>query len=82
MGTPKVKTGMAKTCKSNDVFGHSGGRASNAYFMYLEVGDSCGKLQVIPDDTMKKLFFMVKGLLPRAQGASYQVVGGVNAYQA
>ena len=73
---------MAKTCKSNGVAIHSGGRASNACLMYLEVGDSCGKLQVIPDDITGGLPLVIKGLLLREQGASYQVVGGVMAHQA
>jgi hypothetical protein len=55
----------------------SGERERNAWIIYPRDRDSCGKLQVIPDD-----IFGSNGVIPPVdESASYQLVGKVMAYQ-
>ena len=50
-------SGRPNTCKSNGKNGFgcfsSGARVSNAYAIYLQVGDSPGKLGVIPHSSVR-----------------------------
>ena len=72
---------MAKTCKSNALFGESGERASNAYLTCPEVRDSDRKRPVIPDDPRESYGLRGKDLLPWDRDKSYQLVGEVTAHQ-
>ncbi len=38
----------------------SGERVRNTWVTYLELGDSCGKLQVIPDDVLESTVSRIK----------------------
>ncbi len=59
----------------------SGERASNAYLTCPRVGDSRGKLLVIPDDPGSLHGRPGKDLSLRDRDMSYQLVGEVMAHQ-
>ena len=83
---------MAKACKSN---GHrhwvteayvSGERVRNAWMTYPRLRDSGGlrpfaKVPVIPDDPMESHDSVGKAQAVWERSMSYQLVGGVKAYQ-
>jgi hypothetical protein len=54
---------------------------SNVSLMYPELRDSCGKLQVIPDDITESHGLVLKGQPVWEQAISYQLVGEVTAHQ-
>ena len=63
-------SGRPNTCKSNDAFGHSGARVSNAYTICLVLGNSLGKLGVIPHSIMISHEIIIKVLAVRDECAS------------
>ena len=57
-------SGRPNTCKSNGYINFglyvSGARVSNAYTTYLILGDSLGKLGVIPHNIIERHLFIIK----------------------
>ena len=60
---------------------HSGERVSNASLIYPELGDSGGKLPVIPDSPQFPHGDWCKDLSAKDEAMWYQLVGRVKAYQ-
>jgi hypothetical protein len=63
-------SGRPNTCKSNDAFGYSGARVSNAYIICLVLGNSLGKLGVIPHRIIRSHGLIIKVLAVRDECAS------------
>ena len=77
--------GVPNTCKSNENpffgLGDSGERVSNALVTCLEAGDNHGKLWLIPHMFQGIRYPWSKTPVLREGPATYQLVGGVIAYQ-
>ncbi len=77
--------GVPNTCKSNENpffgLGDSGERVSNALVTCPEVGDNHGKLWLIPHILQGVRDPWSKAPALREGPATYQLVGGVMAYQ-
>ena len=76
---------MDKACKSNDLARDSGRRVNNAWVIYPRVRDNLPKGGLIPHDILVPHGTEIKGgsqgLSLEDEPASYQLVGGVTAYQ-
>ena len=77
--------GVPNTCKSNENpffgLGDSGERVSNTLVTCPEVRDNHGKLWLIPHVLQRVRGLWSKALALREGPATYQLVGGVKAYQ-
>ena len=79
---------MVKTCKSNGIQSvaihdeSSGERVRNTWATFPEMGDSSGKLELIPHVVVGRLADLLKFVMTLLEGlAAYQLVGGVTAHQ-
>ena len=77
--------GVLNTCKSNDdpqlAGGISGERVSNTWVTCPRLRDKPGKLGLIPDMTMERMFCGGKTCSVGDGLAAYQLVGEVMAHQ-
>jgi hypothetical protein len=79
---------VVKTCKSNGIQSvaihdeSSGERVRNTWATFPEMGDSSGKLELIPHVVAGLLVCLLKLVMAFPEGlAAYQLVGGVTAHQ-
>ena len=67
-------SGRLNTCKSRGIavaiLAATGKRVRNTYTTFLSVGDSPGKLGLIPHNIMERHFFVIKDLSP-GDGCAY-----------